>query len=180
MSLLDIPSTADDVVLRDGSTLRLRPPVYADRTELVAFFARLSPESRYQRFHGARRVDAPVVEAFLDPNWTERGALVGTLADENGEERIVALASYARLREPQRAEVAFAVADELQRRGIGTRLLERLASRAAAAGIERFVAEVLTENRRMLTVFEHVGFEVKRELAGGEIEVEFPIAATAS
>jgi GNAT superfamily N-acetyltransferase len=40
---------------------------------------------------------------------------------------VVALAVYARLRDPTQAEVAFAVADEFQGRGIGTRMLERLA-----------------------------------------------------
>ena len=79
---------------------------------------------------------------------------------------------------PALAESAFAVADAEQGRGIGTRLLERLAARAATVGIERFVAEVLAENSSMLGVFERAGFELKRELAGGVVEVEFPIAAT--
>ena len=83
-----------------------------------------------------------------------------------------------RLRDETSAEVAFAVADEHQGRGIGTRLLEQLATRAAATGIERFVAEVLPENAPMLQVFRDAGFEVARELEGGEIEVRFPIAAT--
>jgi acetyl coenzyme A synthetase (ADP forming)-like protein len=83
-----------------------------------------------------------------------------------------------RLRDPAVAESAFAVADDEQRRGIGTRLLERLAERAAAVGIERFVAEVLPENESMLGVFERAGFELRRRLSGGVIEVEFPIAAT--
>ncbi|HEY5059250.1 MAG TPA: GNAT family N-acetyltransferase, partial [Gaiellaceae bacterium] len=169
----------DDVVLRDGSTLRLRAPVAADAPALLAFFERLSPASRYLRFHGVRRVEPALVTPVLDPDWAERGALIGTLADDAGVDRIVALASYVRLRGPARAEVAFAVEDELQRRGIGTRLLERLAARAGAAGIERFVAEVLSENRQMLRVFEHVGFEATRELEEGEVEVEFPIAPTA-
>jgi len=90
----------------------------------------------------------------------------------------VAVAEFMRLRDETSAEVAFAVADELQGRGIGTRLLEQLASRAAAAGVERFVAEVLPENAAMLAVFRDAGFEVARELDDGEIEVRFPIAAT--
>jgi acetyl coenzyme A synthetase (ADP forming)-like protein len=170
----------DDVVLKDGSTLRLRAPVAADSAALVAFFERLSSQSRYLRFHGARKVTPSVVAPFLDPDWAERGALIGTLADTAGGERVVALASYVRLRGPGRAEVAFAVEDEMQRRGIGTRLLERLAARAGATGIERFVALVMAENRQMLSVFEHIGFEATRELEQGEIEVEFPIAPTAS
>ncbi len=174
------PQRLDDVVLKDGSTLRLRAPVAADSAALVAFFERLSAQSRYLRFHGARKVTASVVAPFLDPDWAERGALIGTLADTAGGERVVALASYVRLRGPGRAEVAFAVEDEMQRRGIGTRLLERLAARAGATGIERFVALVMSENRQMLSVFEHIGFEATRELEQGEIEVEFPIAPTAS
>ena len=120
-----------------------------------------------------------LVEPFLEPDWLERGALVGTLADD-GEERMVALASYSRLRDPAAAEVAFIVADEHQRRGIGTRMLEQLAERAAAVGIERFVAEVMADNAPMLRVFEDAGFGVSRELDRGTFEVAFPIEPTAS
>ena len=87
-------------------------------------------------------------------------------------------ANYVRLRDPAVAESAFAVADAEQGRGIGTRLLERLAARAAAVGIERFVAEVLPENESMLGVFERAGFELTRELSNGVVEVQFPIAST--
>ena len=76
---------------------------------------------------------------------------------------MVAVANYVRLRDPKLAEAAFAVADEHQGRGIGTRLLEQLAARAAEVGIERFVAYVLPDNRAMLGVFESAGFELTRE-----------------
>jgi acetyl coenzyme A synthetase (ADP forming)-like protein len=167
-----------DVILRDGSTLRLRAPARDDAGALIAFFERLSDHSRYLRFHGVRRVDATLVEHFLDPDWADRGALIGLLADAAGGERVVAVAEYARLRDPTAAEVAFTVANELQGRGAGTRLLEQLATRAAGAGIERFVAEVLPENSAMLAVFRDAGFEESRTLGGGEIEVHFPIAPT--
>ena len=166
-----------DVILRDGATLRLRPPVPDDMPTLIAFFSALSPDSLYRRFHGVPSVDSRLVEPVLDPDWDHAGALVGTLADEAAE-RIVALASYDRLRDPAAAEVAFTVADDFQGRGVGTRLLEQLADRAAAVGIERFVAEVLAGNEPMLRVFEEAGFEVSRELDAGEYEVSFPIAPT--
>jgi acetate---CoA ligase (ADP-forming) len=165
---------AVDVILRDGSTLRLRAPAAEDAGALEAFFSGLSERSFYLRFHGVRRVDGALVEHFVDPDWDDRGVLVGIA----GENRIVAVAEFMRLRDERSAEVAFAVADELQGRGIGTRLLEQLAARAAAVGIERFVAEVLPENAAMLGVFRDAGFEVARELDCGEIEVRFPIAAT--
>jgi acetyl coenzyme A synthetase (ADP forming)-like protein len=172
-----VAPAAVDVILRDGMTLRLRPPRREDGDELLGFFRDLSQRSLYLRFHGFPRLGPELVEQLLDPNWTERGALVGTFA-EDGRERVVAIANYERLRDPRVAEAAFAVADAYQRMGIGTRLVEQLAELAGQQGIERMVAEVLADNRDMLRVFEAIGFELKRELAGGEIEIEFPIAPT--
>ncbi|HVV59219.1 MAG TPA: GNAT family N-acetyltransferase [Gaiellaceae bacterium] len=165
-----------DVILRDGATLRLREPTAADGPALLAFFARLSPTSRHFRFHGAYTAGDAFVSRYLTPT-PERGALVA-LVDADGGERIAALAEYAVLRDATTAEVAFTVADDLQGRGIGTRLLEQLASKAAAAGVERFVAEVLAGNRGMLSVFQDAGFDVSRRLEAGEVEVTFAIAPT--
>src|SRR6187551_872915 len=161
---------AVDVILRDGGTLRLREPGESDRGGLVRFFEELSQRSLFLRFHGIPRVDARLVEPVLDPDWAERGALLAAVA-EDGEDRIVALANYVRLRDPRTAEVAFAVADELQGRGIATRLLERLAASATDAGIEEFVAEVMLDNAAMLRVFADAGYETTRETVLGTAEV---------
>ena len=167
-----------DVVLRDGSTLRLRPPVRGDADAVGAFLSALSPESLFMRFHGGVAVGPSLVEPVLDPDWIERGALVG-VSGVDPDERVVALGNYVRLRDPLVAEVAFAVADELQGHGVGTRLLEQLAELAGARGIERFVAEVRPDNRAMLSVFEDAGFAATREYEGGVVEVGFAIEATA-
>ncbi len=124
-----------DVILRDGSTLRLRPPRETDRQALVRFFEGLSERSLYLRFHGRPNVDERLVEPMLDPDWADRGALIGSVAEE-GEDRIVALADYARLRDPLSAEVAFAVADAVP----GTRCRNaaaRAASRACSESRNR-------------------------------------------
>ena len=175
---MSVAADAVDVILRDGGTLRLRAPTAADADSLLAFFRGLSRESLHMRFHGLPNLRPQLVESLLEPDWVERGALLGTLAGPNDEERVVGIANYVRLRDPAVAEAAFAVADADQRRGIGTRLLEQLAQRAAAVGIERFLAEVLPDNRAMLTLFEHVGFELKRERESGVVEVEFELAPT--
>ena len=178
MTSTTVAVDAVDVILRDGSTLRLRAPASAEREALVRFFRELSDRSLYLRFHGHPTVDERLVEPVVDPDWVDRGALIGSVV-ESGEERVVALANYVRLRDPLTAEVAFAVADAYQARGIGTRLVEQLAARAASHGIERFVGEVMADNSAMIHVFEKVGFEVARTLAGGEVEMTFPIAPTA-
>jgi acetyl coenzyme A synthetase (ADP forming)-like protein len=168
---------AVDVILRDGATLRLRAPGEADVPAIVAFFAGLSVRSRFLRFHGLAAAEERFVRTLIDPDWEAKGSLVGVMG-ETGQERIVALGNYVRLRDPRTAEAAFAVADDWQRKGIGTRLLEQLAARASEHGIEAFVAEVLPENSVMLGVFENVGFRATRVLEEGVVEVRFSIEPT--
>ena len=178
--MIDLAQPAEpavDVILRDGTTLRLRPPTEADVHGVMAFFADLSVRSRFLRFHGFTVAGDRFVRSFVEPDWAERGSLIGVMGDA-ADERVVGVGNYVRLRDPQSAEAAFAVADEFQGKGIGTRLLEQLAQRAAAHGIGAFIAEVLPENNTMLSVFANAGFVPTRTLEGGVIEVRFPIEAT--
>jgi acyl-CoA synthetase (NDP forming)/GNAT superfamily N-acetyltransferase len=160
-----------DVLLRDGSTLRLQAPTPVDFEDIKAFYDGLSPESRYLRFHGFGRTDA-VARADAEASGVDRLALIG-----RHDGRVVAVAGYDGLREPGVAEVAFAVADPDQRRGIGMRMLEQLAAIAADRGIHRFDAEVMFDNRLMLGVFEHAGFAVRRK-GFGEVTVSLDITPT--
>ena len=153
--------------------MRFRPPRVDDAAALLEFFGSLSDRSLYLRFHGHPAVDERLVDPVLEPDWFERGALIGIESD-----RIVSLASYVRLRDVGTAEVAFAVADELQGRGIATRLLERLAALANVFGIEEFLAEVMPDNSAMLRVFAEAGFETSRGIQGGIVEVRLRLAST--
>ncbi len=155
--------------------MRFRPPRRDEEGALLEFFRRLSDRSLYLRFHGHPEVGASLVRPVLDPDWVERGALVGTK-----EDRIVAVANYVRLRDVRTAEVAFAVADELQGRGIATRLLEQLGAAATAVGIEEFIAEVMPDNTAMLRVFADAGFETSRVTIQGTTEVHLSLGPTES
>jgi acyl-CoA synthetase (NDP forming)/GNAT superfamily N-acetyltransferase len=161
-----------DVLLRDGSTLRLETPTPVDFDDIKAFYDGLSQESRYLRFQGLGRTDT-VARADAEASGVDRLALIGRHAG-----RVVAVACYDGLREPGVAEVAFAVADDDQRRGIGMRMLEQLAEIAAGRGIHRFDAEVMASNRLMLGVFEHAGFAVRRWGSFGELTVSLDITPT--
>jgi acetate---CoA ligase (ADP-forming) len=124
------------------------------------------------RFHGGGRTDI-VARADAEASGVDRLALIG-----RHDGRVVAAATYDGLREPGVAEVAFAVADDDQRRGIGMRMLEQLAAIAADRGIHRFDAEVVDSNRAMLGVFEHAGFAVRRRGSFGEVTVSLDITPT--
>ena len=160
---------AVDVILRDGSTLRLARRSPRTRT-------RSSPSSRgcpsracYLRFHGIQRIGAELVAHFLDPDWDEQGALVGTLADDGGE-RVVALANYARLRDRHgrggvrgrgRVPAAAASAPGCSSSSPGAPARRDRALRRRRAAAEPPDARGVRER----------GFDVTRELAQGEIDV---------
>jgi acyl-CoA synthetase (NDP forming)/GNAT superfamily N-acetyltransferase len=163
-----------DVLLRDGSTLRLRTPTPVDFDDIKEFFDGLSPDSRYLRFHGYGRTDF-AARAAAEADGRDRFALI---ARHDG--RVVAVAGFDGLREPCVAEVAFAVADGFQHRGTGTRMLEQLAEIAAERGIARFDAEVMFGNQPMLGVFESVGFGVRRRGSSGELTVSLDITPAKS
>ena len=121
-----------DVILGDGSSLRLVAPGPEDYEDVKAFYDRLSPESRYMRFHGMVRTEFPA-RHVVEAGGVDRFALI---CRHDG--RVVAVASYDRLREPGAAEVSFAVADEFRRRWTATRLEPRRSPRSGgSAGFTR-------------------------------------------
>jgi acetyl coenzyme A synthetase (ADP forming)-like protein len=166
---------ASDVVLRSGSTLRLRPIRPEDAPALLAFYKRLSPDSLYFRFFSVPNIDAAKAESFCRVDDDSLFALVGEASG-----RIVAVAHYFRdPKHPECAEVAFTVEDALQGQGVGTHLLERLAEIAREHGISTFEAEVLGYNRRMIDVFHNCGFDTTdRRLDEGVEKIVLTITPT--
>jgi len=162
-----------DVVLRNGRTLRLRPVRHDDRDHLIRFYTRLSPDSLHSRFFDTR---SPEAAAAATPAVVDYRREFGIVGEVSGD--IVAVAHYFAGAEDC-AEVAFAIRDDMQGCGIGTRLLEKLADIARKNAISRFEAETLAENRPMLDVFLNSGFEVVSRSAEGVVRVSFPIAPTA-
>ncbi|HLW46517.1 MAG TPA: GNAT family N-acetyltransferase [bacterium] len=176
-STLPYPAEREtDVVLRDGSTLHVRPVRPDDGPGLLAFYSALSDEARLMRFFSPLSDVALVQQVRRDVavDHMRRFGLVGT---HGPRQEIVAEASYA-VGDGDHAEVAFAVADAYQGRGIATILLGQLAEIAAAHGIHVFQALVLPDNQRMIEVFREAGFPVDVHFSGWEILVTFPTSFT--
>lgn len=174
---------AVDRVLRDGGSIHVRAIRPDDKARLVDHFAQLSGQSVYFRFFRVKkRLTDDELREFTELDFRRRVALVATRRDD-GAERIIGVGRYALLEtpagQPRRAEVAFAVADAHQRRGIGAVLLEHLAELARAQGIEEFEADVLGENNGMLAVFSRSGYRVTRALEDGVFHLTFPTEETA-
>jgi GNAT superfamily N-acetyltransferase len=145
-----------DIVLTDGTTIHVRSIEPTDAVALRALHGRLSDRTRYMRYFRAYpRINDRDLAHFVQVDHRDREALVAVLGDD-----LIAVGRYDRLG-PGEAEVAFAVEDAYQQRGIAPRLLERLADAARPTGIRQFVAEVLPHNTAMLHVFANSGYPVK-------------------
>jgi acetyl coenzyme A synthetase (ADP forming)-like protein len=164
-----------DVVLRDGSTLRLRPVRPDDVEGLRQLHDRLSNESFHFRFFSGAGAGVPEVARLLRADHENEFVLV---AESGG--RLSGVASYSRdPKSPERGEVGFTIADALQGRGVGTRMLETLADIARDHHIRTFDAYVLYGNERMKRVFLDSGFQVDRRLEGGVSHVVLSLERTA-
>lgn len=163
-----------DVVLRDGSTAHLRPIGPSDAEALQRFHTGQSETSIYLRFFTFKsKLTARELARFTQVDHVNRVAMIVLRGNQ-----IIGVGRYDRLDDPAEAEVAFNIADNTQGKGAGSILLEHLAAAARENGIERFSAEVLPENRKMLTVFAEAGYEVKRKFDDGVVMLEFPIDPT--
>ncbi|TJY70769.1 GNAT family N-acetyltransferase [Arthrobacter sp. CAU 1506] len=163
-----------DVVLRDGGTAHLRPIVPADAEALQAFHVGQSESSIYLRFFTFKaKLSARELARFTNVDYVNRVAFVITIGDE-----IIGIGRYDRLDNPAEAEVAFNISDVHQGRGLGSILLEHLAAAARENSISKFSAEVLPENRKMITVFNDAGYEVRRHFDDGVVALEFDLDPT--
>jgi GNAT superfamily N-acetyltransferase len=145
--------------LRDGTPVLLRQIRLEDRDRLAEGLRRLSPASRYLRFHAA--VDAlsdRQLRYLTDVDHVDHEALVALDLDAGPDVPGVGVARY--IRDPYErhvAEAAITVADEYHGRGAGTLLLGALSARARAHGVTVFRNYVLASNQAMLEVFDSLG-----------------------
>jgi RimJ/RimL family protein N-acetyltransferase len=91
---------------------------------------------------------------------------------QKGHEKFVGVGRYYIYPDRQSAEIAFAVRDDYQNRGIGQELLSYLTYLAKRQGLLGFTAEVLAANEPMLHVFEKGGFEMQRRTIAGLVELK--------
>ena len=159
------------VVLRDGSTVLIRPVQSADASLLADGFARLSARSRQLRFLGPKQELSPAeLRYFTEVDHHDHEAL-GALNHADG--RGIGIARYVRdADDSQAAEIAVTVVDDWQGRGLGTELVAQLSDRARSEGIRRFTALVAADNPAMAGLLCHVRADlVRRERDALQYEI---------
>ncbi len=133
------------IQLRSGRDVVIRSIRADDGARLQDAYRRLSPESRYQRFFVAKpRLTEADTRYLVEVDGRDHVALAAF--DAADPEQILGVGRFVRAQDRHKAEVAIVVGDPVQREGLGTELVHRLADAARERGIERLTATVLTMN----------------------------------
>jgi len=173
------PAEFESVETFKGLEIRFRPIKPSDERLLREFFYSHSAETVYQRYHAPMKSLTPQqIQQLCTLDYDRQMAIVGFT--KTGEtEKMAAVARYSLDRSTGLAEVAFTIHDDLQCRGIGTWLLQRLIDIARPRGIKGFVGYVLSSNVRMLNLFHRCGFPVQSILESGiyTVTIKFPESA---
>lgn len=167
------------LILRDGTTANIHIAHPEDIPELRHFFHSLSFESRLQRFFSPSPPRDEFIASMADPSDPKQQLTLVVERMVDGQPRIVAAASYTAI-DDHTAEVAFAVDDAFQGKGLGSLLLERLAVIGVREGITRFWAVTHSDNRPMIETFRQSGFQIKTRWDGSDIEIDLSVAPSAN
>ena len=161
--------------LRHGGEIAFRALKPEDRTELLAAVEELSPQSLRRRFFAPRRAfSEEEISYFVEVDFLRHVALVAELREVD-ETPIIGGARYIVV-EPGKAEIAFAVIDEYQGRGVGAALMRHLVRLARDAGLRELIAEVLPENSGMMNVFKRSGLSLTTRHVDQVVHVSLRLA----
>jgi len=164
------------IEVRDGTKLHLRPIVAEDEALLHEAVAAMSERTVYFRFFSPiKRMSDALAHRLAVVDYNDRFAIVATTHKPGSKERIVGVARYDRATQTDIAEVAVAVIDEFQRRGLGSVLLAELARVGRVHGIRSFQLIVLPENREMLGLLHKMGWIHQAKVVGGVYEISFEL-----
>jgi RimJ/RimL family protein N-acetyltransferase len=168
------PDTERLLELSDGSRVHVRPIRAEDEPLLHETFNRMSERSVYFRFFSPlKRLPDEMARRLARVDYEQRFALVAVTHLPDAREHILGVARYDRVPGTDTAEVAVAVVDAAQRRGIGSGLLSLLAQVARRHGIQELTLIVLPENQSMLGLLRRLGWIHRAELKGGVYEITF-------
>ena len=168
----------ETATLKNGTAARIRPIRADDKERVSNAFRNLEPESIYTRFfYPKKSLSDAELKAATEVDFDEVVALVVTIGEKD-DETIIAAGRYVvfdAANHQRHAEVAFTVEEDFQGQGIASRLLRHLVSIAREKGIARFEADVLPQNRAMLTVFSRSGLPMTKHRGAGIIHVTLTI-----
>lgn len=174
------PSALEQVItLGNGASVRLRPIRSDDEPRLMALCHRLSPRTVYERFFSVRQLLSEEAHAFANVDYRQRMALVAE-ADFGQEPELIGVARYGPSDEVTTADIGLVVEDGWQGLGLGPILLEEILCAGEQRGIRQFSADVLTDNRRALSLLARHTAITRRTASDGITSIVFRRRADSS
>jgi ribosomal protein S18 acetylase RimI-like enzyme len=162
--------------LTDGTKVHVRPIVPEDEPLLHEAVAAMSERTVYFRFFSPlKRMPDALAHRLAVVDYNDRFALVATTHKSGSKERIVGVARYDRVQGTEVAEIAVAVVDEFQRRGLGSALMTILGKVARDHEIKTFTLIVLPENQEMLGLLRKMGWIHRAKVSGGVYDISFEL-----
>ena len=169
--------------LKNGIVVTIRAVRPDDKHGIAEAFRNLDRESVYTRFFTYKNeLTGEELRRATEVDFEDIVALVVT-KESGKEETIIAAGRYIAFDVPgaeRHAEVAFTVEEDYQGLGIATRILRHLTGIARDKGISAFEADVLAENKGMLTVFSKSSLPMKQAYDGDTIHVTLSLAGDTS
>lgn len=160
---------------KGGLELRIRPIRASDEDMMRRLFYKFSDRSKYYRYFTSIKVmPHENMQKYLSVDYDNIMSLVAVLHRGNLEV-IVAEARYAAYPSGEVSEMAFLVDEEYQGKGIATFMAEFLIKIARERGIKKLKALVLTENRKMLAVFDKLSIKPQKSYDGDTVELDFDL-----
>ncbi|HTA03097.1 MAG TPA: GNAT family N-acetyltransferase [Streptosporangiaceae bacterium] len=163
----------DELELRDGERVLVRPIRLADGEQLAGMHARLSKDSIYRRYFGFKSALSPAeIQRFTGIAEEWRFALVGVRSTG----QLAGVARYEGQAGRTDAEIALIVDDALHHLGLGKLLLRRLVDVAVMSGMTSLTAVVLPSNMPMLHLLKALDVPSASARDSGSIEVRLQLA----
>jgi acyl-CoA hydrolase/RimJ/RimL family protein N-acetyltransferase len=156
---------------KKGLDIILRPVKISDEHLLKDFFYSLSTDGMYHRFISTR-TDMPHarLQQYVAIDY-EKELVILAMKKEADRETIIGMGQYFIDELTHTAEVAFVVQDAYQGKGVGSELLSYLTYLAKKRGLHGFTAAVLMDNKKMLKLFENMGFQIDKTTDAGVYEL---------
>lgn len=161
----------EDHVLYDGAVVFLKTIGSDDKGSLLDAFERLSPESRFLRFFAAKpALSEREARYFTEIDGESHFAIAAGRRRADGATEGLGIARFVcRATDHDEAELAVAVVDDWQGRGLGRILLARLVAAAQERGLKRLVGTVMAENDAMIHLLATTA-KAELSLRGGFVE----------
>jgi GNAT superfamily N-acetyltransferase len=157
---------------KTGLEILVRPVKISDEPLVKDFFHSFSDANLYRRFFSTRK-DLPheFLQKFVIIDYTKQMVILAVV-EEGPKEEVIGIGQYWVQETLHMADIAFAVRDDYQNRGVGMELFSYLTYLAKKQGLLGFTADVLMENQPMLHLCRKMGFDIEKTGASGEYNMK--------